>query len=103
MVGPDDGQRYSLVLGVPRSLGALDLLYLLRYAYIIYTYMVILAKIDTWIVMNDIPTLYTRQTSTRSKSVSRSSSTMFVAMVFNSVISLSTGMRLHHLAFFMVL
>ena len=57
MVVPDDGKRYCLVLGVPRSLGAPDLLYLLQYAYIIYTYMVIPAKIDTRIVMNDIPIL----------------------------------------------
>ena len=56
MVVPDDGKRYCLVLGVPRSLGAPDLLYLLRYAYVIYTYMVIPVKIDTRIVMNDIPT-----------------------------------------------
>ena len=48
--------RDILVLGVPRSLGAPDLLYLLWYAYVIYTYMVIPVKIDTRIVMNDIPT-----------------------------------------------
>ena len=46
-----------LVSGVPCSLGALDLLYLLWYAYVIYPYMVIQGKIDTWIVMNNIPTL----------------------------------------------
>ena len=64
MVVPDDGKRYCLVLGVPHSLGAPDLLYLLWYAYIIYTYMVILAKIDTWIVMNDIPTILLRYSCT---------------------------------------
>ena len=56
MIVPDDGKRYYLVLGVPHSLGAPDLLYLLWYAYVIYTYMVIQVKIDTRIVMNDIPT-----------------------------------------------
>jgi len=30
-----------VILGVPHSLGALDLLYLIQYAYIIYTYVVI--------------------------------------------------------------
>ena len=37
----DDGKESYFVLGVPCSLGAPDLLYLIRYAYVIYTYVVI--------------------------------------------------------------
>jgi len=50
-------REYVDVLGVPRSLGAPDLLYLLWYTYIIYPYMVIWGKIDTQIVNNNIPTI----------------------------------------------
>ena len=54
----DGGKRMNTCIRSSALLGALELLYLIRYAYVIYTYMVIQERLDTRIVKNNISTIF---------------------------------------------